>query len=518
MFRTIIGGLSRDRDYPERQYTIDIYNRVLEGAIYDHLQYAFHEEKGGSDEYVPLRKRRPCVKTNLCRVVVDDTVSLLFGEGRFPKVDCGDEADFEAALLKLAKDSHLNDVMLDAATRGAVGSVAVQMRILPQDDASKTFRAFFEVHSTEFLTPVYAKNAPDVLVKIRERYKVKGSDLRDHGYAIPDDALRADFWFGRDWDAKAETWYQPWPVVQDDAAQPKPETVDEARTVKHDLGFCPWVWIKNLPGRLKLVCEPGVSTATAMRYSDVDGLCTFAAAIETVMEIDYLLSQGGRGLKYSMDPILLLKEPAAQVDGAGEVVKSPSNALITSEKGDAKLLETSGAGFSTMLDFVRQLRETALEAIHGNRASPEKLSAAQSGRAMELLNQALIWLAEKMRSTYGEGALLALYRMALRANEKFPLIVGGELLGQFDPNGAMALKWAPWFPPTYSDRKDTAITVSEHRKSHTMSRETAIKTIAGMYDVEDVQAELTKITADERSEIALLATLKGAGQVRNNDV
>ena len=34
------------------------------------------------------------------------------------------------------------------------------------------------------------------------------------------------------------------------------------------------------------------------------------AAIETKIEIDYQLSQAGRGLKYSSDPTLLIKEPA----------------------------------------------------------------------------------------------------------------------------------------------------------------------------------------------------------------
>jgi hypothetical protein len=513
MFRTIYGGIQRDTDYPERQFTLDVYNRVLEGAIYEHLPYGFHEEKSPSQEYIPLRQRRPCVRSNLARVVVEDVASLVFGEGRFPKVDCGENADAEEALLRLSKDARLNDIMVDAVTRGSVGSIAIHMRVLKQREGKDRYRAFFDVHDTQFLEPEFDPTCPDRLIAVRERYKVKGEQLKALGYEIPDDAGALDFWFGRDWNEQEEIWWQPWPVSAEEPAMVK----DGARSVPHGLGFCPWVWVKNLPGRLRLLPEIGL-TGSAMRFSDVDGTCTFAASIETVMEIDYLLSQGGRGLKYSMDPMLMLKEPAAPMDSNGEILKSPSNVLITSEKGDAKLLEISGNGFTTMLEFVRTLRETALEAIHGNRASPEKLSAAQSGRAMELLNMALIWLAEKKRSTYGEGALLSLFRMALAANEKFPLYAAGKQLGDFAPETAMALKWQPWFTPTFQDRKDMALTVTEHRKSHTLSRETAVKAVAGMYDIEDPASEIAKITADEAAEVALLATLKGAGQVRNNDV
>ncbi len=67
-----------------------------------------------------------------------------------------------------------------------------------------------------------------------------------------------------------------------------------AAAVTHRLGFVPMVWIRNLPGGDK-----------------IDGVCTFEAAISTVMEMDYQFSQAGRGLKYAADPTLLIKEPAA---------------------------------------------------------------------------------------------------------------------------------------------------------------------------------------------------------------
>ncbi len=136
--------------------------------------------------------------------------------------------------------------------------------------------------------------------------------------------------------------------------------------MRHGLGFVPIVWVRNLPGG-----------------DDIDGACTFRPAVETGIEIDYQLSQAGRGLKYSSDPTLLIREPAGV---EGELTRGGANALVVSERGDAKLLEINGTAAAAVIDYVRTLREMALEGVHGNRASADRLSAAQSGRALELMN------------------------------------------------------------------------------------------------------------------------------------
>ena len=136
-------------------------------------------------------------------------------------------------------------------------------------------RPFLNVMDTLYLTPQWDADAPDTLTSVTERYKVSGAELCAKGYDIGDpDAV---YWFCRIWDREWETWFLPTIV-----GQAQPGTPDPARSVRHGLGFVPVVWIKNLPGD-----------------SGVDGACTFSAAIESGIEIDYQLSQAGRGLKYS---------------------------------------------------------------------------------------------------------------------------------------------------------------------------------------------------------------------------
>ena len=462
MFRTICDQIPRDRDYPERTRTLDILRRVLAGTIYDGLPYEFHEERTSGGEYIPLRYRRPSVRYALARIVVEDSVGLLFSESHFPKIECTDAAtrDAIAAIVRTAK---LNSVMVEAALRGSVGSVAILLRILRG-------RPFLDVMDTLYLTPAWDALAPDTLQYVTERYKVSGAALAAMGYDIDDpDTI---YWFTRRWDAEREIRYVPTPVGQIATA-----IEDDARSVRHGLGFVPIVWVRNLPGG-----------------DGVDGACTFRAAIETSIEIDYQLSQAGRGLKYSSDPTLLIREPAG-LDRT--MVRGAADALVVSEKGDAKLLEIGGTASQAVIEYVRTLREFALESVHGNRADANRLTAPASGRALELMNQGLLWLADNLRISYGQGALVPLLRMVLRASGIYALHMDGQIFADCDAGCPIALQWPDWYPTDSADRQRDARTVIDLVSARQMSRQTAMRALAPEFGITDIQAELARIQAEQ---------------------
>jgi hypothetical protein len=462
LFRTISDLVPLDADYPERVHTLGLYRRILDGTFYDVLPYEFHEERNTSGEYVPLRQRRPSVRYGLARMVVEDSVALLFSEGHFPSFESSDEAVREA-LAAVVRDTKLNAVMVEAALRGSVGSVALLLRVMKG-------RPFVGVLDTQFLTPEWDPQEPDLLVRVTERFKVRGAVLAAQGFEIDDTGL--EYWFQRIWDAEFECWYQPVRVGSSAIAEE-----DEERSVRHGLGFLPMVWIKNLPGG-----------------NSVDGACTFRSAIDTGIEIDYQLSQAGRGLKYSSDPTLLIREPAG-LDGA--MVRGAANALVVSEKGDAKLLEIGGTASQAVIDYVRVLRDFALETLHGNRADAQRLSAPTSGRALQLMNQGLVWLADNLRVSYGQCALIELARLILRANRVRPLKIGGKLLPELDVSAQVSLRWPDWYPDDALDGQRTAETLISLVNAKQLSRETALRIIAANYDIADVPAELERIKAEE---------------------
>ena len=109
------------------------------------------------------------------------------------------------------------------------------------------------------------------------------------------------------------------------------------------------------------------------------------------------------------------------------------------------------------------------------------------------MNQGLLWLADNLRISYGEGALLSLARMVLRAGAKYRLRLGDTPLPKLDANADLSLIWPRWYAPTAQDRQLDAQTLSDLTSSGLMSVETAVKTLADTYDIENVPAELARI-------------------------
>ena len=82
-----------------------------------------------------------------------------------------------------------------------------------------------------------------------------------------------------------------------------------------------------------------------------------------------------------------------------------------------------------------------------------------SGRALELMNQGLVWLADNLRVSYGEGGLLPLCRMILRAAVRYPVVVDGRAVGDLDVGAGLGLVWPPWYPSSSEDRARDAATL-----------------------------------------------------------
>ncbi|MFT9166461.1 MAG: portal protein [Komagataeibacter saccharivorans] len=459
----------RDPDLPPRAHDLAALGRVLAGTQYDAIPNPFGTEYNGAGEYIPLARRRPSVRTNMCRAVVDDAVSLLFGASHWPATVASDPT-LPAIMAQMAAETALPALMTQAATRGSVGSVAVLVEAVDR-------HLRFQVHDTLYLTPQW--DADGTLASVTERYKVTGAILLAQGWPIAPDDMGSVFWWQRVWDRADCHVYVPQRV---DAGPPA--RVDATRGTHHGLGFVPWVWMANL-------AAPGV----------MDGPCTFAPAIDTVIECDYLLSQAGRGLKYSADPRLVIRAGAdPYADGTPASSGGAAAALTLPLDGDAKLLEINGDAAGAMRDHYRELRASVMEQIHGNRAQADSLSAPTSGRAMEMLYQPLLWLADRMRLSYGEYGLLALYRMACRFSQ---VIAGGIRIGGVDYAGldpaGLALQWPPYFPGTEAELAQLAQGLGAAVQGGFVSRQTACTIFAARAGCPAPHAEWARIVTESQT-------------------
>lgn len=481
MFRTLADKIPKDNDLPDRAHRLAVLNAVRKGTLYDTLDYPFHQETEElTNKYIPMRNRRPSIRYGLVKILVNDTTGILFGDIHFPSFNSNLEGDpakiFQTALQRFSDELALPAVMLDAAMRGSVGSIVIRLQVF------KGF-AFLDVMETTFLTPEYDAENPEHLLKVTEKFKTKGRDLVKLGYTIPEEDLEKSYWCQRVWDDKADTCYVPWLVTEKEHTP----IVDAARTVTHSLGFCPLVWVKNLPGG-----------------EGVDGVATFAdEVIDTSIEIDYQLSQGGRGLKYNSQPTTVIKtdDTKPQVLIAGDAIQVPT-------EGDAKLLETTGDASKSVIEYVRFLRELALETGGGNRVDASKLSATHSGRAIELMNAGLITVGAKLRQSYGNHGLLSVLKMLVLISNKLDLKWrDGSLVGKLDKSASISLAWPSWQIPTPSDNVENATALATLKKSGLISRETGVRYIAPTYEIEDISNECAAIEKEVAAEQeALLAS------------
>lgn len=472
-----------DKDLPHRAWVLKTLRAQLTGEFYDVLPHEFHQEftNQTNGEYIPIDSRRPSVRYNLPALIVRDSIGLLFSEGHFPELEVEDEgAEDEDGgvqdwLKDIANEVNLKQVMLDAAWRGSVGSVCIWVRLL------KT-RVFLRVLETEYLTPFWREDEPDKLERVVELKKVTGAALKVY---LPGayDGLSDDkeYWFRREWTTTEEVWFRPW-LVRDsrvDRKKPAGPVRDEDRTRSHGLGFVPMVWIKNLPGG-----------------DDIDGRCTFHDARHTTVEIDYKLSHGGRGLKYSSDPILAIQDPTN--DPSGKVLGG-GNALVLNETGDAKFLEIAGTANAAVLEYVRQLREMVLEVVGGNRAPADKV-IAPSGRALEMLNHALIMLTDQLRSTYGDGGLKAVADMLVEMRRRQPMTVFGKPIPMPPESVHIRLRWPQWYAPTPDDAFALSNALVGYITAGVLPREEVTRLIAADFNLADPERTAEEAEAERAAD------------------
>lgn len=410
-----------------RYMTLDVLDRFLHGAIYNHLPYPFYQEtKDGTGDYIPLRDRRPSVIYNLPRVIVERSTSLVFGDKHWPKLYTSEQSATEF-LQNIVDTTSLQATMLEAAFWGSIGSVAIMFSIIND-------QFHYEIWNTKYCSPLFDNTRE--LKQILLRYPTYGYDLRAIGFTIDDDNLGKLHFFIKKVDTKTTTIYSPILCEEWDPDDPQLNISEE---VAHNYGFIPGVWIRNFP----------IS-------SGIDAEATFSQILHISVEIDYQLSQCGRGLKYNSDPQLMIKEPPAPPDNqlglfgpaAGLMrVRSTSNALIVGSEGDAKLLEISGQGQKAVLEFVKEVRKYALEVARGSRKDPDKAYGNTSGRAMEILDEDPIALAAVLRISYGERGLKPLVMKILRAAKQAGLYAGEPDALDF----SIKLQWGNWFDPTPTD-------------------------------------------------------------------
>jgi hypothetical protein len=499
--------------YPEgvsrRFKDLDAYDRLLDGTLYDDITKPFDIAFDGGGTYIPIHKRRPSLIYNLARIIAEQCASLTFGEGHSPNIKCEDGGQdssnapnpyepTEKALAAIADTAELPSIMMQAVTRGSVGSCALVVRSLPSG------MPHISVVLGKYARPILNPRDPMDVQGLVQQYPVRGYELIQRGY--PDSIVEKDddfYWLRSELDAQKETWYLP---LANDKFNVDPKKrvwkVDEERSGPHRFGVVPTVWIRN---------GSGVDT--------MDGPATFGAITDMIVSIDYLLSHLDRAIHYAADPLLVIKRGELLdldlVDGGKKVVKDPANAVdLQGKDSDAKLLETTGKGVETGREFIKAIREYALEVVGGMRSDSDHAGGGpQSGRALELLHQALVWLIERCRLAYGNRGYLPLMKLMLIGIKRGAIVIPGVDVANVDVNAPMHNVWPHWWKPRGQDLAQQASALQTLAGGSTMDpvavlpREMVTRIAATDlgFDPNQVVADMDKQNTQDEADAAVAA-------------
>lgn len=311
---------------------------------------------------------------------------------------------------------------------------------------------------------------------------------------IPDDQMTLSFWWEREYTRTDAVYMTPVPVSATIAP-----TKDEARSVQHGLDFVPIVWMRN----------------SEVTGDTPDGQCTFEMAIDTVIEADYLMSQGCRALRYASDPTLVLTSGNDPLGSGPAHEGGSASALQLPPGGDAKLLEINGHASGAVLSQYQELRALVLEQLHGNRAHSDKIAAGTSGRAMEMMCLPLVWLASRLRQAYGDSGLVPLYRMICDFSRVIDggLEIDGVTFKELDPAG-MRLHWPSWFEPSETELLALAQALVTAVDGGLIANETACVIYAGRLGIPDANSEWERVKAEISSGAKVAKSPKRRGRTR----
>lgn len=442
MFRKIADRIQYP-DWAKRwpRYTrLDQFDRLLDGTFYDHLPYAFYDEVDSQKKIIKLEERRPSAQFRIPRMVARWSGRKLFAGRHCPKLKlANDESKKVRALRTLLKRARFWQRMREVVLYGSVGSVAITFRV---DGEGEDARLALFLWRAKYCKPSFDEFGE--LAQLRISYTTNGAALLALGMNKDCDnndvSPTIEYWFIRDFTTTKEITYIPVPKdqwnplegfkVTDAGGKPKELKPYPDMEITHGLNFVPGHWFLNLPGG-----------------TGIDGDCTFYDAIPNSIEMDYNMSQLGRGTRYNAAPQLVIK--GELINDSDDITRGPAFALqvrtgykeedgATYGDGDAKLLEMTGSGIKAGIELVQQLKKDALEIISASRKDPDKMHAPLSGRAMEYLDEESNDFVAELRSQYGDDGVIPLVRK---------IAIAAKALGTADV-GRLRLQWPRLFQPT----------------------------------------------------------------------
>jgi len=457
------------------------------------------------DDYVPMKRRRPLVRMDLAKVIVESLTAMIFGSDHWPTVAVPGDPEAEDFARELCRASRLPVRMIEARNLGGACGTAILSWGFVQG------RPLVEVHQPAHVEVLewasWPERRPAKAIKVypyeRRVWDVEGKP-RDKTY-----------YYARYWDDTVDV---TWREVPEDVAATGQWTRTPAVVVRHDAGICPVYLVQNLPNS-----------------AAVDGWSDFEGQEEGCDSIDVLLSATVTGTTSNVDPTVVIKDTRSNNEGV--VRKGTGHAIYA--PGGANYLELSGSAVGAARELLRDLRQYELDKAGVVILDAEKMSGAGiSAAAMRTRYARMLAKCDLLLEQYGPVVTAIIGDMLTVARRLRTVRVGpdgvrywskvdlpprieeteeGTVAVERTPgvSSNVTLSWPPYFPATWQDRKEAAATAKDASGGQqVISRKTAVQAVAGLFGVEDVAREIEAIEEDQEESSRRARDILDAGAPR----
>jgi hypothetical protein len=412
-----------------RSQEIARLRRYYDGSQYDGRP-DFFTGLAPNGEEVPLRERKPCIIYPLPKAACNQATRFTFGEGRFPQIAVQETDSDDATTAVSYEEAKLLTTFIGHVVEGAHLKSAMRrlLRIgLSQRSAVAVLgvrrgRLTVDMPRPQDCWPEFREGDPEGDV-VRMVWCYSFDKEVKRGDAI----VTEKHLFRRDFTETEVVAYQDAVLVPGKAVE---WARDEERTKPHNFGFCPVIWIRNLP---------------AEDCQDVDGVSLYDGLEDEFDALNFALSQRHRGIVYFGSPqayevgvgedenpgatvrterpakastdARAAKDPYRKASAGPARAKGPDR-IWSYKSPDAEpgIIETTGAAFEVASKHVLDVRARILEAIDVVLLDPMTVAGKGelSAKALAMMYAPLLALVDELRDCWWSTGLARILGMALR--------------------------------------------------------------------------------------------------------
>lgn len=473
----------------------------------------------------PLWERAPCIVYPAARSAIASNADLLFGGGRFPAIGfAGDnDEDAESALDEILRRARFARVCREVfAGAQSSGSAAAIVSMRSGHVAADTVRGRWcepELEADGSVRRLVIQYAYISAVQIAGERRAKAMLYR------------------REIDARSDTTFLS-AECREDGTAPSWQR-DPKRSVNHGLGYCPAIWYPHMQG--------------CAIVDAIDGTALHEHLTDEIRALDFTLSQRHRAALYCGDPQWTEigvapghnptqrgrhadvpasvhgrpgeKPHASYRSGSGKAQPRKKGPGIVWQYEDPNvkvdLHSLPGDALEALERHAADLRMKICESLGVVFIDPGDLpsSASLSGKALEALRARQLDRCDGYREDFGDRFMIPAAHMMVRiARDRGARI---DNLDMIEPDAEIAISWPSYFRADSAEQSQAVDRALKAVDGSLISRRRAVESVADMFGVTDVEAELEEIEREsaerQAKAMAIASARKPTGEAERDN-